>query len=246
MTTTENLGPTISIDGVPSTKVPTEQLDAAIAVLQLQKRINARKLLDGQTALKDDAEFTPSMAEAAITFLNIAFHTNEGTPSRPGYTVQKGMTFSDIEARLRLTENEEKLKAVYRMIQANSYPTVVCEENGRFCIVETFSSVLPERANCVYDSEAEQAVGSENCNGNAVDQAKAMGISLMERRIAEAHMVSFSDKGNECYDYIQATAEERQRDLAPYLYRYCGASLVYLNGARDHHSFQGWRGQLWV
>lgn len=214
--------------------------------IQEEKRVLMQELLDGESVQPDHLELTSEMANEAITALKAKFDKGTEGAREAGYIVQEGMDFSVVEAKLRAEENEEKLKAVYRMVQAGSHPAVVCEEGGRFCIAETFGQTLPERANCVYDSKAEIMVGKKNCNGNAVTQSQKMGVPLMERRIAEAHMARFPDSNQYCFDYIQATPKEREGGRAPYVDRYLGVANVYVDSARICDNDQGWRGALWV
>lgn len=122
--------------------------------IQEEKRVLMQELLDGESVQPDHLELTSEMANEAITALKAKFDKGTEGAREAGYIVQEGMDFSVVEAKLRAEENEEKLKAVYRMVQAGSHPAVVCEEGGRFCIAETFGQTLPERANCVYDSKA--------------------------------------------------------------------------------------------
>lgn len=51
------------------------------------------------------------------------------------------------------------------------------DDAGRFAVGEAFKETLASRANCVHDRAAEESVGKDNCNGNAVDQSTAMGGS---------------------------------------------------------------------
>src|SRR3989338_1179688 len=175
-----------------------------LARIQEEKRMLMQELLDGVFVQPDAVELTPEMADEEIAALKTEFDKGVKGAREVGYFAQDGMDFAAVEAKLRSKENEEKLKAVYRMVKAGSRPAVVCEENGRFCVAETFGQTLPERANCVYDRKAERQVGRENCNGSAVTQSQKMGVPLMERRIAEAHMAGFPDINQYCYDYIQA------------------------------------------
>ncbi|MCA9370407.1 MAG: DUF4256 domain-containing protein [Candidatus Peregrinibacteria bacterium] len=216
-----------------------------LARIQADKREVIDELL-GNSVQPDALELTPAMADEAINALRAEFDKGADETQKAGYRVQEGMDFAAVEAKLRATENEEQLKAVYRMVKAGSCPAVVCEEGGRYCIAETFGQILSERANCVYDRKAERQVGRENCNGNAVTQSQKMGVPLMERSIAKAHIVQFPDSNQHCYDYIQATAEERERGRAPCVYRYGGGAAVILGDAYGHGDYQGWRGALWI
>ena len=220
-----------------------------LAGIQEEKRSTQEELynlLDSESTQPDALELTPEMADEAIAILKAEFDKGAKGAQEAGYVVQDGMDFAAVEAKLRAVENEEKLKAVYRMVNAGSRPAVVCEEDGCFCIAETFGQTLSDRANCVYDRKAERQVGREKCNGNAVTQSQKMGVPLMERRIAEAHIAAFPDNDQYCYDYIQATADERERGGAPCVGRGGGDAGVFVADARFHGDFQGWRGALWV
>ncbi|NLG06960.1 DUF4256 family protein [Candidatus Peribacteria bacterium] len=221
------------------------EAQAELARIQTERRELMDELL-GDAVQPDALELTPAMADGAINALKAEFDKGADETRKAGYRVQEGMDFAAVEAKLRATENEEQLKAVYRMVQAGSRPAVVCEEGGRYCIAETFGQTLSERANCVYDRKAERQVGRENCNGNAVTQSQKIGVPLMEGDIAKAHMVEFPDTDQYCYDYIQATPEERERGGAPCASRYSGGACVRVFNARNHGDFRGWRGALWV
>lgn len=195
-------------------------------------------------------ELTPEMADRAIAALRAEFdgpgtEDREGYLVKDGYRVQKGMNFVDVERTLQAPKNAAMLLAVSKMTK----PAVVCEQNGRYCIAETFGRTLPERANCVYDKAAEEAVAASGgrCNGNAVDQSRAMGIPLMEESIAKGHLaVPFSDTNQYCYDYLLASEQVRKGGCAPYLYRAGGWADVVLGVARGRDDYRGWRGALWV
>lgn len=216
-----------------------------LARIQAEKRELIDELL-GDSVQPDALELTPAMANEAINALRAEFDKGADETQKAGYRVQEGMDFAAVEKKLREEENVEQLKAVYRMVKAGSRPAVVCEEGGRYCIAETFDQTLSERANCVYDRKAERQVGRENCNGNAVTQSQKMGVPLMERSIAKAHIVQFPDGNQYCYDYIQATAEERECGGAPYVDRRIGVAFVFLSDAHYHSDYLGWRGALWV
>ncbi|MFA5799973.1 MAG: DUF4256 domain-containing protein [Candidatus Peribacteraceae bacterium] len=191
-------------------------------------------------------EFTPKMADEAIAALRAEFDKGTQGAREAGYLIQEGIAFSVVEGKLRAAENKPVLVSLYRMVQAGSRPAVVCAENGRYCIAETFGRTLAARANCVYDKEAEDRVGRDNCNGNAVDQAKEMGVPLMERRIADAHLTRFQDADRYCHDYIQATEDERKDGNAPCVVRNDAWADVSLGSAHVHFGGLGWRGALWV
>lgn len=221
------------------------EAQAELARIQAEKRELIDELL-GDSVQPDALELTPAMADEAINALKAEFDKGADEAREAGYVVQEGMDFAAVEKKLRAEENEEQLKAVYRMVQAGSRPAVVCEENGRYCIAETFDQTLPERANCVYDRKAERQVGRENCNGNAVTQSQKMGVPLMESSIANAHIVKFPDTDQCCYDYIQATPEELVNNRAPYVGREYGIAIVRLRSTDFQDDYQGWRGALWV
>ena len=212
--------------------------------IQEEKRLVMQELLDGEVS-PEALEMTPKMADKAIAALKAEFDKGAEGAQKDGYTIQEGMDFAAVATKLRAKENEAALASLYRMVQAGSRPAIVCEENGRFCIAETFDKTLPKRANCVYDRQAQKRVGSKNCNGNAVDQARRMGVPLMERRIAEAHITA-SDNDQYCCDFIQATEDERKSGVAPFVFRFNGEAGVVSSFAHDHFDSQGWRGALWV
>jgi len=220
-----------------------EQATVNLTRIQEEKRTLVQELMDGESALQSPLELTSEMANDAISALKAEFHRSADDAKKEGYVAQKGLNFAAVEAKLRANKNA--LASLYRMVQAGSRPAVVCEENGKFCIAETFGQTLSERSNCVYDRKAQRKVGHENCNGNAVDQARAMGISLMDRHIANAHLTAFPDSDQYCYDYIQATDGERESGRAPCVCRGGGRAGVDRDGARDRRGSRGWRGALW-
>lgn len=209
-----------------------------------------RKLMGCEQPVdQEPLELTPEQIDEAIDALRVQFNKDGVQTRKEGYVRQEGLSFDAIEAKLRSEENEAVRVGLYKMVQAGSRPDVVCEERGRFCILETFSQTLSERACCVYDRKAERQVGSEICNGNAVDQAGAMGVPLADRHIAETHLVAFPDRDQCCYDYIQATERYKKResdDDAPYVCRHFGEKGVGLYDAHCIRSNLGWRGALWV
>jgi len=220
-----------------------EQATVNLTRIQEEKRQFMKELMDDESALQSPLELTPEMVNEAISALKAEFDRGADGAKEAGYIVQEGLDFAPVEAKLQA--NKDALASLYRMVQTGSRPAVVCEENRRYCIAETFGQTLGDRANCVYDRKAQIQVGRKNCNGNAVDQAKAMGISLMERRIADAHLTAFPDRDQYCYDYIQATEGERESGRAPFVYRNGGGAVVGCYDARAHDDDLGWRGALW-
>ena len=219
---------------------------AAVECIKVREKEIMEELLRNKSTEPDDLELTPAMVDETITILKAEFNKDPDDRKKAGYRVQEGINFSAVEKKLRAKENEEKLKAVYRMVQEGSCPAVVCEEDGMFCIAETFRETLPHRANCVYDREAEKQVGEKKCNGNAVDQARKRGVLLMQRRIAKDYIIEFPDRKQRCYDYIQATTKERESGDAPYVFRHGGLVSVVTSNARSHTDNRGWRGEIWV
>ncbi len=214
--------------------------------IQKEKHSVIKELLDDTAIVPEPLELTPEMTDEAISALKAEFDKDADDVLEAGYIVQENIDFAALEAKLRAEENKAVLTSLYRMVQAGSCPAVVCEEGERFCIAETFVKTLPKRANCVYDRKAQIQVGCLNCNGNAVDQAKAIGIHLMEKRIADTYLVAFpQDTNQSCYDF-----------LAPEVWQYGIVPCLYRNG--DHFSSEsadfpcnclpdrGWRGTLWV
>ena len=203
-----------------------------------------------ETTAPQIPELTPKIADEAIAILKTEFDKSgvedeKGLIVKEGYRVQKGMVFDAIERKLREPKNAAVLVSISKMAQ----PAVICEKDGRCCIAETFGRTLPERANCVYDKMAEEAViaSGGHCNGNAIDQSKAAGVPLMEESIARGHfVVPFSDTNQYCYDYVQASETTRKEGFAPYLYRDYGEADVYLGFALNRSAARGWRGALWV
>jgi len=197
------------------------------------------------------SELTPEMADQAITALRQEFDTGgveqDGfiVKKESGYRVQAGMDFGVIESTLRDANNTSALLSVYRMVEAGAQPAVVCSEGGRFCIAETFGQTLSDRANCVYDKAAEELVGRQRCNGNAVDQATKMGVRLMESDIATQNFVRLPDR-KYSFDYLQANKQERESGYAPCLCRGGGGADVGLYNAGYLLGGRGWRGALWV
>ncbi len=223
-----------------------EEAQEELARVQEEKRLLMQELLESGAAMPEPLELTPEMADEAIAALKAEFDKGAEGAQKDGYIVQEGMDFAAVETKLRAEGNEAALVSLYRMVQAGSRPAVVCEEGGRFCIAETFGQTLSERANCVYDRKAQKQIGRETCNGNAVDQSQKMGVPLMERRIAEAHMTAFPDSAQYCYDYIQATEDERESGNAPCACRNYGEAFVRLRYAHYRFGDRGWRGALWV
>jgi hypothetical protein len=221
----------------------------------LRKVSSHTKETAGEKAVRT-SELTPERVDAAIAALRSEFEKRRGTEDADqdgyivkegGYRVQKGLDFEEVERALRRRGNEDKLLAVCRMFEEGSKPAVLCKDNtGRFCIAETFGQTLPSRANCVYDRAAEESVGSDAHNGNAVDQAAALGVPLMTRDVAANHFTPFDGSGEYCFDWLQATKDDREGGFAPCLYRYVGWARVGLDIARYHGESQGWRGALWV
>lgn len=198
-----------------------------------------------ESAQKDEEsqkkhELTLEQVETTISALKARFE------SKPIFYVrQKSIDFAAVERSLRSIANKEMIWSLHTMVLAGAQPDILEQDDSLFLIGETFDELIADRANCVYDAEAEELVGSENCNGNAVSQASSHGSELMRPSTFQQYFKALPSS-QYCLDYLHTEDSERFNGLARLAYRNLGYADVVLRNATDHSNRRGWRGALRV
>lgn len=209
-------------------------------------RQDAQIVLEADAPSSDNHELSSEQVDEALHALANQYAKDDKTILKEGYERQKGikekLPFADVEKYLMAPNHKEDLWALYNMVKAGARPDILEDDEGSFLIGEAFDQLIADRANCVYDADAEEEVGSENCNGNAVDRADSCGESLMPWQIFEKYFKGLLPSSCYCYDYLQTDVVKRKTGAARYAYRDVGGAYVHLSVARRHCDDLGWRG----
>ncbi|MDA0376448.1 MAG: hypothetical protein O3A80_04030 [bacterium] len=230
-----------------------------VSRIQRLKAAAAQELLNSQSIAPEPLDISPEMADEAIAALRAEFDAKVEGGRDDGYVIQEDINFTAVEKKLRLEENKDKLEALYRMVKAGSCPAILKEEGGRYCIAEVFLDPISDRKKCVYSRrmalEAKRIWG--NKYPNAIDEARKMGITLIDREIANAHLTLTSVSHSDIEDFVQATDAEERGGYVPIFQRvhatcarkaYCCITTIPspAKAGLPNTFVAGWRGMLWV
>lgn len=166
--------------------IDNSALEAYSAVEHGLNQVNGQvdqALLEGVHLLNPDQ--TKSILNTART----RFHTH--IDRHPG--------IDWVEVLAKFEANPEKLWSYFQMEMTGGQPDVVGFENGNYIIFDCSEECPVDRKEIVYDSAAEKhlrgAHPAEICNGNAVDMAQKMGISILNTvDIARLHLLGEFDR----------------------------------------------------
>jgi len=148
-----------------------------------------------------------------------------------------------------LIENPASLNALIQMELAGHEPNVYKFDDDGFDIGTCSPESPLSGRNCVYDAEAaeylRQNLPNEQCNGSAVEQAKAMGICLMtEEKYRQLQTKGRFDRNS--WSWLSTPNEVRKPGFAFFGRRTDYVVSVGQNTAYTTIASRGWRGSLRV
>ncbi len=161
--------------------------------------------------------------------------------------LHEGCDWSRVEAAL--IENPAALTSLVNMELAGHEPNVYNFDEKGFDIGTCSPESPLSGRNCVYDEAAVQYLGehypSAQFNGNAVEQANAMGISLLtEEQYRKIQSTRQFDTVS--WSWLATPQETRNTGYALHGRRYDSGVRVYQLNALDRYGSVAWRGSLRV
>lgn len=156
-----------------------------------------------------------------------------------------GIAWATVEARLEA--QHDKLRSLLAMDSTGGEPDVIgtAAASGAYRFFDcAFDSPMGRRSLC-YDAQAWAARKENRPEGNAIDTAAAMGISLLnEAQYRELqHCGEFDLKTS---SWVATTPEVRKLGGALFCDRRYGQVFVYHNGAQSYYASRGFRGVVSV
>lgn len=174
--------------------------------------------------------------EAAL--LNTLSERFKNNPHR-----HKGIDWADVQVRLEA--NAEKLWSLYEMERTGGEPDVVgYDKKTGECLFYDCSAESPKgRRSACYDREGWESRKEHRPENNAVDMARAMGVSLLseeEYRFLQT-LGAFDLKTS---SWVQTPGPVRELGGALFCDRRYDRVFVYHNGVQSYYAARGFRGSL--
>lgn len=157
----------------------------------------------------------------------------------------KGLTWSDVEARLEL--KPEKLWSLQEMERTGGEPDVVGRDKktGEVVFFDCSAESPTGRTSACYDREGLESRKEHKPKHNAVDLAADMGVELLtEDQYRELQTLGEFDTKSS--SWVKAPADIRKRGGALFGDRRYGHVFIYHNGAQSYYAGRGFRGVLRV
>ncbi|HRQ36691.1 MAG TPA: DUF4256 domain-containing protein [Chloroflexota bacterium] len=175
--------------------------------------------------------------EELLDVLKTRFEKNRGR--------HRGLEWADVQAKLEA--NPEKLWSLNEMERTGGEPDVVGydEKAGEYIFVDCAPESPKGRRSLCYDRAAWEARKEHKPEGNAVDTAVAMGMTLLTeeqyRELQERE--AFDTKTS---SWVQTPTAIRKRGGAIFCDRRYDHVFTYHNGAESYYAARGFRGLLRV
>ena len=171
-----------------------------------------------------------------LTILKTRFEEN--TARHPG------IIWEYVEDRLR--GNASALAALTRMEETGGEPDVISVTDAGEAVFCDCSREAPAgRRSLCYDGDALRKRKKNPPVGSAVEQAREMGVRLMDETLYRMLQSSGEyDLKTSCW--IATPDEIRRQGGALFCERRYGAVFTFHNGADSYYSVRGWRGFIEV
>lgn len=147
----------------------------------------------------------------------------------------------------RLQGRPDKLRSLHEMERTGGEPDVIgaVDDGGAFLFCDCAAESPQGRRSLCYDAEALRSRKENKPEGNVIDMAKAMGISLLTqaqyRRLQEVGEFDIKTSS-----WVATPPEVRRLGGALFCDRRYDSVFVYHNGAQSYYAARGFRGALKV
>lgn len=180
-------------------------------------------------------EFSPDQRAALFSALKARFEQNTSR--------HEGLAWAQVQARLE--DNTEKLWSLAKMERTGGEPDVVSRDEltGAYTFFDCSAESPKGRRSICYDLEGLESRKAHRPKDNAVDMAKAMGITLLTEAQYRAlqQLGTFDTKTS---SWVYTPAEIRKLGGALFCDRRYDTVFLYHNGAQSYYASRGFRGVL--
>lgn len=176
--------------------------------------------------------------EETVALLAILKERFEKNPKR-----HKGITWAEIETRLK--KSAKKVWSLREMERTGGEPDVVGRDKktGGFMFVDCSAESPKGRRSTCYDSRAQKERKEHAPENNAVDMAKAMGITLLSEASYRA-LQKLGEFDTKTSSWIDTPEEIRKLGGAVFCDRRYNTVFLYHNGADSYYAARGFRASL--
>ena len=151
-----------------------------------------------------------------------------------------GLDWAEVESRLR--ENPGAVEILRKMEESGGEPDTVGydEETGKLIFCDCAKESPSGRRSLCYDDEALKSRKKNPPAGSAMEQARAMGASLLTEELYRRlqKLGSFDEKTS---SWIATPDSIRSKGGALFCERRYGAVFTFHNGADSYYSVRGFR-----
>ncbi|MDR7094679.1 DUF4256 domain-containing protein [Hydrogenophaga laconesensis] len=154
-----------------------------------------------------------------------------------------GVRWAEVEARLQA--NPDKLKALLAMEETGGEPDVIgpVDASGACLFCDCAPESPSGRRSLCYDAEALASRKENKPADNAMDMAKAMGISLLTEA-QYRQLQAYGEFDLKTSSWVATPPGIRKLGGALFCDRRYGQVFTYHNGAQSYYAARGFRG--WV
>ena len=162
-----------------------------------------------------------------------------------------GIEWADVLSRIEEGEDAENgsdvLRSLFLMEETGGEPDVIGIDavTGRILFVDCSAESPDGRRNLCYDRAALDARKKDKPQGNAVDEARAMGIELIDERCYRL-LQEFGEFDLKTSSWIETPEAIRSLGGALFCDRRYDTVFVYHNGAESYYGSRGFRGMLLI
>lgn len=151
------------------------------------------------------------------------------------------------EALSRIEGNDEALRSLYLMEETEGEPDVIGMDviTGKAVLADCSPESPRGRRNLCYDRATLDSRAKNKPGGNAIDEARATGIELLD----EDRYLRLQDLGEfdrKTSSWIETPGDVRSLGGALFGDRRYDTVFVYHNGAESYYGARGFRGVLYV
>ncbi len=180
---------------------------------------------------------TPLQREVLIQTLKLRFaqHMHRHT----------GIAWDTVQARLQA--HPDKQRALFAMESSGGEPDVIgtADDSGACHFFDCSAESPKGRTSLCYDAQAWASRKENRPQGNVIDRAEAMGISLLtEAQYRELQQFGAYDLKTS--SWVATPPELRKLGGALFCDRRYGRVFVYHNGAQSYYASRGFRGVVEV
>lgn len=157
----------------------------------------------------------------------------------------QGISWSSVQSRLE--KDAKKIKALQAMEETGGEPDVVGKDDktGEFLFFDCAPESPSQRRSLCYDRKGWETRKEARPESNAVDEAKAMGIELLDED-QYRYLQTLGEFDLKTSSWLNTPAAIRSKGGAIFGDRRFDHVFIYHNGAQSYYAGRGFRGVLRV